>query len=216
MAIADRIVLFLRERPQGADDGEIAAALGLKRRQQANAECKALVERGLLVREHFGGHVVNRLAPQDATSEVAPPATEAGGRWDRPWSWEGNVIARVVSHYALQGLVAEAETDGKEYGPTVRVSAGDAAETLIAIRGAPPESSHSRLAQARAGFAGAILDLALWRGEDAARPIALALPDHVTYRRLAERSAWLIGVMGAEVLWVHGDGSVVFGGGLGR
>jgi hypothetical protein len=216
VAIADRIILFLRERPQGADDGEIASALGLKRRQQANAECKALVERGLVVREHFGGHVVNRIAPPTAESEAtAPPATEAGGRWDRPWSWEGNVVARVVSHYALQGLAAEAELEDKEYGAMVRVLVDDR-ETLIAVRGAPPEASHSRLAQARAAFAGAILDLALWRGEDAGRRVVLALPDHVTYRRLVERSAWVLGEMGAEVLWVHGDGSVAFGGAAGR
>lgn len=35
--VRDRIISFLREHPEGADDDELARALNLRQRQQANS-----------------------------------------------------------------------------------------------------------------------------------------------------------------------------------
>jgi hypothetical protein len=205
MAIPDRILLYLRDHPQGADDGEIATALSLKRRQQANAECKDLAQRGLVVREYFHGKVRNRLA--DGALPPPPPEGDTA-RWDKPWAWEGNVRSVAIQHLAALGFSASQPGEAGEPGDALDLVSEGGQRLRVAARGYPPETSHSRAAQARQYFANAVLDLVLWRGESGDVTVALALPDHVGYRQLATGSAWLFQALGATIYWAHAEGVV--------
>jgi hypothetical protein len=209
MAIADRILLFLRENPYGADDGEIARVLGLKRRQQANAECKALAERGLIIREYVKGQVRNLPLPagQTVPGGAAPAPDQA--RWDRPWSWEGNVEAAVQKHLASTGwtIAEKATSDGDERAPDISAM-GDDGTLWVSVKGYPPETARSRTNQARQSFADGLLDLIVWRSTNAEAALALALPDFIAYRRLAEHTAPVLALLAARLLWTHADGVV--------
>ena len=63
--VRERIVQLLKEHPEGLDDDEITARLGLKRRQQANACCRQLELQGHIERRRVGRKVRNfwKVAP---------------------------------------------------------------------------------------------------------------------------------------------------------
>jgi hypothetical protein len=208
MAISDRILLYLRENPYGADDGEIARVLGLKRRQQANAECKALAERGLIIREYVKGQVRNLPLP---AGESAPSAGGAAdqARWDRPWSWEGNVQAAIQRHLRQGGwILAEAAPATPDERTPDLIADGEEGTLWVSVKGYPPETAKSRANQARQTFAEGLLDLVSWRAGAGDVALALGLPDFMGYRKLAEQAGPVFQLLRARVYWVHADGVV--------
>ncbi len=210
MAIDDRILTYLRAHPSGADDGELTTALGLKRRAQATALCKALVERGLLTREHIHGKVKNLLAvPTEGEEPALVAPTPPGGRWDRPWTWEGNVRVVAQMHLATLGFAVDAAaTPTPDGAPDLIATQAEGGTLRVAVRGYPPETSKSKSGQARQYFANAMLDAAAWKGEHPADSVAIALPDVITYRSLVALAAWFVQASGAVIYWVRADGGV--------
>ncbi len=211
MAIADRILLYLKEHPYGVDDGEVARALGLKRRQQANAECKALAERGLISREHVKGQVRNLPLPEPKPAPGSEPPPDAAARWDRPWSWDGNVQAAVARHLEEAGFTVSAPPPGEsaERTPDIQATSDERGALFVSVMGYPPETARSRAAQARTLFAEGLLNLVLWHGDSARPAVGLALPDFLAYRQLSEQARWAIEAMSATLFWVHADGRVI-------
>ena len=211
MSIDDRILVYLRAHPSGADDGEITSALGLKRRAQATALCKAMQERGLLTREHIHGKVKNLLAvPEDdgspATVVLPPPP---GGRWDRPWTWDGNLRVALQIYLAAAGYTpSPAPVPSPDGTPDITAVDSVGRSTRIALRGYPPETSKSKSGQARQYFANALLDAASWRTLYPGDAVAIALPDVITYRTLVAASAWFHAAASSTVYWIRADGGV--------
>jgi hypothetical protein len=62
--------------------------------------------------------------------------------------------------------------------------------------------------QARHWFAHALFDLILWRGEDISVTLALALPKHGTYLKLANRVNWCLSSIGNSIYWADEDSRI--------
>ncbi len=73
MTIKQRIISFLQNNPEGFDDDDLARALNLKSRQQANSRCRALEIEGLVVRRRVNGKIRNFWASKEI---VVPPPTK--------------------------------------------------------------------------------------------------------------------------------------------
>ena len=59
MTIRDRIIDYLKNHPEGIDDGNLTISLGLKSRQQANSRCRQLEKEGFVKRVVIGGIIHN-------------------------------------------------------------------------------------------------------------------------------------------------------------
>jgi len=70
--IRDRVLEYLRQHPDGADDDEITRALGLKNRAQANERCRQLSELGLIERKPVGGKLRNFYAGTARVEKAVP------------------------------------------------------------------------------------------------------------------------------------------------
>lgn len=64
----DRIIDYLKQHPEGADDDELAETLGLRYRQQANSCCRDLAGAGLIERRRVGGKIRNYYVVQGEAS----------------------------------------------------------------------------------------------------------------------------------------------------
>lgn len=72
--IRERILAHLRQHPEGVDDDELARALDLKARQQANAICRKLEQQGQVSRRRVEGKIHNFILESEVT---APQASRA-------------------------------------------------------------------------------------------------------------------------------------------
>jgi hypothetical protein len=93
-----RILAYLNAHSEGVDDDALAAALGMKRRQQANVECRRLAEQNLIDRRQVDGKIRN------FATGVTLPVPKAVDTAERPWFWEGHVQDRVVQFLRQQGF----------------------------------------------------------------------------------------------------------------
>ena len=210
MTIQDRILDYLQKHPEGIDDDALTVALNLAQRQQANQRCRRLEQFGFITRRRVDGKIRNFF--NSAVSHVpAKPPISIPEINERPWYWEGNVQARVVEH--IQGLgyriASIADTASKQRGKDVIASAPSGEAVWISAKGYPVGTvrTNPRI-QARHWFAHALFDLILWHGEDSSVVLALALPDQVTYRNLANRSGWFLAKLDACIFWVDSNGKV--------
>ena len=243
MTIRDRIVQYLRQHPEGADDDELAARLGLAQRQQANQRCRALAAEGLIRRQRVGGKIRNFPLDAGESRGGAPPSGgglgvspsspnfpgRAGGNSDvderqsatgtagpRPWFWEGNVQSAVATHLRKLGFRIERTADTATHEPGKDIVASRSRRSLwVTVKGYPTGTARTRAStQARHWFKDASFDIVAWRKESETSDVAIALPDFPTYRRLAERLEWLHRVAGFAILWMREDGSVSIDGEL--
>ncbi len=212
MALKDRILAYLQTRPDGADDGEIERALGVRYHSQVNSRCRDLEAEGLIERRKVGRTIRNFYrasgspTPAAAAAKVRAPAAHT----DRPWHWEGNVQSAVVAYLVRLGYTIErvADTASKEAGKDV-VARRDGQPLWVSVKGYPTGTARtSPYTQARHWFKDAIFDIIDWRGQEDDADLALALPDFPTYRGLAQRVAWLQPIARFTMLWVQEDGGV--------
>jgi hypothetical protein len=205
--IRDRILEYLADHPEGVDDDELARALDLRARQQANSRCRQLAAEGLVERRRVGGKIHNFLiAPERTLAPPVPPEPVE----DRPWFWEGNVQQVVVEYLRKAGyrIVRFADTATRQPGKDIEAES-DAGPLWVTVKGYPTGTPRTRPStQAAHWFKQALFDIVAWRGENSAAELALALPDFPRYRSLAERVAWLQPVARFSFIWVMEDGTV--------
>ena len=212
MALKDRILAYLQTCPDGADDGEIERALGVRYHSQVNSRCRELEAEGLIERRKTGRTLRNfycaSLSP--APAAAGPEVRAAAAETERPWHWEGNVQSAVVSYLVRGRYTIErvADTAAKEAGKDV-AARRDGQPLWVTVKGYPTGTARtSAYTQARHWFKDALFDIIDWRGQDGDADLALALPNFPTYRGLAQRVAWLQPIARFTILWVQEDGTV--------
>jgi len=207
MTIRDRILEYLSQHPEGVDDDELARALNLKARQQANSRCRQLAEDGIVARRRVHGKIHNFLiAPE--TALAAPAAPEPAE--ERPWFWEGHVQDVVIEHLRKEGyrIIHFADTASRQPGKDIEAES-DAGPLWVTVKGYPKGTPRTRPStQAGHWFKNALFDIVAWRGQDPETELACALPDFSRYRDLAARVAWLQPVARFSFIWVMEDGTV--------
>lgn len=214
--IKQRIIDYLQRHPEGVDDDQIAAELGLSARQQANTRCRELEREGIVVRRLVDGKLHNFWIDTNAANPVPVEAhvasTLATGRTSAhdDWFWEGNVQSKVVSHLLACGyhIRSEADTASHETGKDI-VAERHGRQLWVTVKGYPRGTERTNpTIQARYWFQGAAFDIIQYRGEDPDIDLAIALPDYPRYRKLAERIAWFRAAARFSYFWVQQDGTV--------
>lgn len=212
MTIVDRIVAYLQVHPEGADDDQLAMVLGLKQRQQANSRCRRLAAEGIIERGSVGGKIRNRWVGggRDPVAIHSDSPSEVESSLTRPWFWEGNVQAQVITHLKAKGynILRAANTASKEQGKDIE--AFDKGVALwVTVKGYPNGTPRTRPStQAGHWFKQAMFDILVWHGESPDAKLGLALPDFPRYRKLAEKVAWFQSIARFTYYWVHSDASI--------
>jgi len=205
--IRERILEYLNQHPEGVDDDELARALQLKARQQANSRCRKLSTEGFVERRRIGGKIHNFLIAPERT--FAPPVPPEPAE-DRPWFGEGNVQQVVVEYLrkADYRIVRFADTATRQPGRDIEAES-KIGPLWVTVKGYPEGTDRTRPStQAGHWFKQALFDIVAWHGEDQAVELALALPDFPRYRDLAARVVWLQPVARFSLIWVMEDGTI--------
>jgi len=205
--IRARILAYLRDHPEGVDDDELARALKLKARQQANSRCRQLAAEGIVERRRVRGKIRNFLVdPEKAFGpRVQPEPAE-----DRPWFWEGNVQDVVIRYLRSQRyrIVSFADTASRQPGKDIEAER-DGVPLWVTVKGYPEGTARTHPStQAGHWFKDALFDIVLWRGESETAELTLAMPDFPRYRSLADKVTWLQPVARFSFIWVTEDGTV--------
>ena len=216
MTIRDHIIAFLQAHPAGVDDDQLAAALGLKQRQQANSRCRQLASEGLVHRQMINGKIHNiwavhpsvGLPPPPPIIQVAPSLLADGARH---WFWEGNVQATVARYLVSQSCIihALADTATKARGKDI-VAERNEQPLWLTVKGYPVGTAKTRPStQAGHWFKQAIFDIIAYRGENASAELGLVLPDFPRYRSLARKITWFPPIANFAYYWVQEAGVVI-------
>jgi hypothetical protein len=205
--IRDRILEYLSQHPEGVDDDELARALKLKARQQANSRCRQLAAEGIVERRRVRGKLHNFLIDPEKpiAPRIQPEPTE-----QQPWFWEGNVQDVVIEYLQSQEyrIVRFADTASRQPGKDIEAES-DAGPLWVTVKGYPEGTPRTRPStQASHWFKQALFDIVAWHGENPEAELAFALPDFSRYRDLAARVAWLQPVARFSFIWVMEDGTV--------
>ncbi len=214
MTIRDRIIEYLKRHPDGVDDDDLARALNLKARQQANSRCRQLETEGFLMRRVVNGKIHNfwldKQVPRTVVSNSPRINIETG---DQPWFWEGNVQNAVVRHLVEKGyaILSVADTASKEHGKDIVAQKGKV-KLWVSVKGFPKGTAKTRPStQAGHWFKGVVFDMLRYRGESSDAELGVAIPDFPRYRKLAEMISWLQPIAKFTYLWVHEEGEVAEG-----
>jgi len=202
--IQERIIKYLQEHLEGADDDELAVALNLRARQHANMCCRALAAKGIIRRVKLESKKIRNYWKGAIPPETVPPEA------DERWCWEGNVQASVVRYLVGKGysIIRVANTGKRERGRDIEARI-DSRMLWVTVKGYPKGTPRTR-PQTEAGhwFSGALFDIIWWRGEDPEPELAVALPDFPRYRNLAQKVSWLKSAARFHFLWVAESGHV--------
>lgn len=120
MTVRQRIIDYLQNHPEGADDDTLADALRLPARQQANSVCRGLVREGLALRRPADGKIHTFLVgEQQITSLYAailgdPKPPQPANMNGRDWFWDGNLQDDVVRYLEAQGYEEGWEPENEE------------------------------------------------------------------------------------------------------
>lgn len=207
--IRERIIAYLQKHPEGVDDDELARALGLKHRQQANERCRQLEAEGLVERRRVQGKIHNfwreAAGPEPPPSPPQPTIAE-----EPPWFWEGNVQASVARFLQARGytILRMADAARREQGKDIEACSASGL-LWVTAKGYPRKTGRTQPStQAGHWFKDAFFDLVSWRGERPDVALAIALPDFPRYRNLAERVHYLQPILKFAFLWVDASGDV--------
>lgn len=205
--INERILEYLSQHPEGVDDDELARALNLKSRQQANNRCRRLTAKGFVERREVGGKLRNFLLVED-WADAIPARSEPPE--DRPWFWEGHIQDRVAEYLREKGYRISRLADTARYEPGKDIEAeGDSGPLWVTVKGYPKGTSRTPpTTQAGHWFKNALFDIIVWRGESPDAKLAMALPDFPKYRKLTKKVTWFQSVANFFYIWVQEDGSV--------
>lgn len=222
MANKDKIMAALDVASGLICDDCLTRRATLKQRQTAYSICTQLSHDGAIDREQNtcaycrGYKLVNRLCSVDPAVGIAqvsmPDAPEEPSDQARPWFWEGNVQAALVSWLTANGysIRSVANTATKEAGKDIIAVDCEGIELWITVKGYPNGTDRTNPAsQARHWFSGAIFDLVLYREARKDVALAAAFPDgFTTYGKLADRTTWLKEAAPFTLFWVAADGTV--------
>lgn len=205
----ERILEYLRARPNGADDGVLAGQLGIAPRQTVNQICLQLARQGVLVRgvDRATGRFVNRLADASSVPAPAAPRPPRAGLTDAmPASRRVTIeVAEEIRRFAYAGEVHLTEDQVKEALEAMLRNEGWRVGThwgrahgidIDAHRGAErlvieAKGEGSRQAMRVNFFLGALGEL-LQRMDSPDASYGLALPAHRQFAGLVSRlPAWV-------------------------
>jgi hypothetical protein len=209
MTATDRIVEHLSSFGP-ATDAQLSRALGLVH-QSVNHACRRLVKENRLIRStSHGGTIRNVLPPQTRPAQSRKLLDIEASL--RPWFWEGNAQAAIVSHLVREGwrIQSCADTASKAPGKDIVACLGKRM-LWVSVKGYPKGTERTNPAtQARHWFSHAVFDILMYRTASATADLAIGLPDKgVTYRKLAERASWAFRSLPARVMWVSENGAIV-------
>jgi hypothetical protein len=226
MSRDDRILSALATGRRLCDDCQSEVA-DVKPRQSVYQACSALRDQGLLTRLTESCEACNRMkianarllkrdgqgprvfaAETAAPSDPKKPGPVQSVLVERPWYWEGNVQSNIVKFLQATGvsIQSQANTAAREQGKDIVAIDKDGAALWISVKGFPESSPNI---QARHWFSGALLDLALYRGESDKPRLALGFPaGFTTYENLVKRTKATLGFLGCHVFWVSQNGAV--------
>lgn len=208
MTNREKIINFLKRHPEGIDDDDLSVQLQVFPRQQVNQICRKLEKRGLVIRRSKHGKIHNFW------NEIAIP-NDLKANWescnnaiqiddDEPWHWEGNVQSVLVKKLVRDGfkILSVADTAKKTPGKDV-IAEKEGVELWVTVKGYPKKTSKtSAPTQASHWFKDAIFDVIKYREEGKHVDIGAAFPDYPTYRRLAEKIAWLESAANFQYFWI--------------
>jgi hypothetical protein len=226
MSRDDRILAALATGRRLCDDC-LSDVANVKPRQSVYQACNALRDQGLLTRLTESCEACNRMKitnarlthPDNAKDRVATATTAAehdprapgpvhSVPIDRPWYWEGYVQSSIVRFLQRSGasVQSQANTATREQGKDIVAIDKDGRALWVSVKGFPESSPNT---QARHWFAGALLDLALYRAESETPRLAIGFPaGFATYENLVRRTKATLGFLGCHVFWVAENGEV--------
>lgn len=126
----------------------------------------------------------------------------------KPWYWEGHVQTEIVRYLKASNvsIQSEANTAIREQGIDIEAIDIDGLPLWVSVKGFPEKSSNT---QARHWFAGALLDLALYKDKNPTAKLALGLPiGFATYESLVKRAHSTLAFFGCNIFWVTERGKV--------
>lgn len=189
---------------------------GLSSRQHANQTGRQLVDMGVIRRGRGVCHLCDGGKTVSVPSGIALPLnpTPSAGVADKPWHWEGNVQAALVSYLEAHGwrVLSTADTATKETGIDVKAVDPTEREWWITVKGYPerkPTKTTNPATQARHWFSHALFDVVMYRTKDDGVRLGVAMPaPFPTYEALARRTAWLREAAPFVYFWIGADGAV--------
>ena len=172
MTIKQRIAEYLSRHTEGVDDDELAKALNLKQRQQANSRCRELESEGLVARRLVDGKIHNfwiggnQLVAQQK-SEKKGKESISSEKGDDNWFWEGNIQSSIIKYLTTQGYQIRSVADTARRQPGKDITAEKYGKTLwISVKGYPKGTSRTHPStQASHWFKQIIFDIIEYRGE---------------------------------------------------
>lgn len=144
--------------------------------------------------------------------------SDAAGRYETQWFWEGNVQAAVRDQLASEGWYIVTQADPLTHAPGIDLHMKRNDESLlIEVKGYPwdryargPRAGRAKptppTTQARHWFAQALMQVVMRKQEYPDASIAMALPDFPTYRSLIRRCRRAIDALGIRIFLVTGQG----------
>jgi hypothetical protein len=223
MTVRDRVIALLQQHAGGLDDDEVAAQLGLSRREHANAVCRGLESAGLIHRAAVDGKLRNMLLASTQTPPPPPAARfsiPSPGPTLKPWCWEGNVVTAVTRYLVDQGWTIDSVADTATGEPGSDIVAHRTTEVLVVEAKGYPSKTYENgpragqpkptnpTTQARHWVGEALLTALLRQTETKATRVALAFPDFPVYLKLLKRLGGALGKLQLEILIVQESGTV--------
>ena len=210
MTVKDKIILHLQKiHPQGIDDDALAEVLALNTRQDANANCNKLTQKGLVLRKIVNGKYHN-FWNKDKIDLVEENSVWKEYNKEEPWFWEGNVQTTIVLYLEQldYNLIFAANTGTRQRGKDIKAEInGD--EVWISVKGYP-EGTKNTPAPTQAGhyFKDVVFDIIKYREENKTIKLGIGFPDFPKYRTLAKTITWFKPVADFKYYWVNENGEV--------
>ncbi len=225
MSREDRILAALATGRRLCDDC-LSEVADVRPRQSVYQACSALRDQGVLTRLTEGCEACNRMKitnarllrpvgqlPRVGLAEASQSDPKKPGPVqtlviERPWYWEGHVQAKIVEFLKAHGAAvqSQADTAAREQGKDIVAVDRDGCVLWVSVKGFPESSPNT---QARHWFAGALLDMALYRAESDKPRLALGFPaGFSTYENLVRRTKATLGFLGCHLFWVAQSGEV--------
>lgn len=222
MSRQDKLLESLASRRRLCDDC-LSEISGVKPRQSVYQACNVMRDQKLISRLTERCEACNRMKivnalvskarqlPKIRTDTIVSSVALAGSSTSspsKPWYWEGHVQAEIVRFLMASNVTiqSEANTATREQGIDIEAIDIDGLPLWVSVKGFPEKSSNT---QARHWFAGALLDLALYKDKNPTARLALGLPSgFATYESLVKRVRSTLAFFGCNIFWVTEHGKV--------
>jgi hypothetical protein len=212
MTNLDLILQFLKHNKLPLCDDCLSEKTGIKPRQTIYQLCSRLAKEKSVFRNSSRcsgcGKVkitnsINFNIPLDKPEPDQPDIVS-----HRPWYWEGNIQAKLVSFLAKEDykITRVADTKSRESGKDIEAITPDGKILWVSVKGWPEKTPNI---QGRHWFSQALFDIILYRDESKEIELALAFPDGFqTYLNLATRIKWFKETAKFKIFWISEQGSI--------